>query len=487
MSRRPTRGLTPDGTAKVQTETIEAGIDLQAPPPPGKLHRFRDLRLKYDRPVPRYTSYPTAPHFHDGVDATVYADWLSRLAPGTSLSLYLHVPFCDSLCWFCGCHTKITRRYAPLAVYVAALLREIRLVAAHLPGRCLVSHIHWGGGSPTMLAPADMSRIERALRAAFAIAPGAEVAVEIDPRGLADAVIDAMAEIGVNRVSLGVQDIHPEVQKAINRDQPFTVTKDCVRRLRAAGLAALNCDLMYGLPHQDTQRVLETVEAVASLDPDRIALFGYAHVPHMKRHQRLIPEDALPGGEARLEQSLAAAERLEALGYRRIGLDHFAQPRDPLARAAASGALRRNFQGYTTDLNDALLGLGASAIGKLPQGYVQNAVPIGSYRRMIDQGRLAVVRGTAFAGEDRLRAAIIERIMCDMAVDLDRVAAEFGAAFTPSEAERSRLAELAADGVIEIAGPCLRVTRAGRPFVRQVAATFDSYLHRGEARHSRAI
>jgi oxygen-independent coproporphyrinogen-3 oxidase len=471
----------------MQVETAELAVGAGSALPRADLNQLHKLRLKYDRPVPRYTSYPTAPQFHDGVEGAVYGEWLGRLAPSTPLSLYLHIPFCDSLCWFCGCHTRVTRRYTPLAAYVVTLLREIELVAARLPGRSPVTHIHWGGGSPTMLAPADMRRIARALRAAFAVAPDAEFAVEIDPRGLADRVIDAMSEIGVNRVSLGVQDIHPEVQTAINRDQPFAVTQDCVRRLRAAGLAAFNCDLMYGLPHQDTARVLETVDAVASLVPDRIALFGYAHVPHMKPHQRLIPEDALPGGEARLEQSQAAAERLQTLGYRRIGLDHFARPSDPLARAAASGALHRNFQGYTTDPSDALLGFGASAIGKLPQGYVQNAVPIAGYRRRIDEGLLAAVRGVAFDGEDRLRAAIIERIMCDLEVDLERVSADLGTAFTPRARERATLAELADDGVIELAGPRLRVTGAGRPFVRQVAAAFDSYLHQGAARRSRAI
>jgi len=471
----------------VQEESLETGTNSMPPQGPAGSERLHALRLKYDRPVPRYTSYPTAPHFHDGVDAAVYADWLGRLTPGAALSLYLHIPFCDSLCWFCGCHTKVIRRYVPLAAYVESLLREIELVARCLPGRFAARHIHWGGGSPTMLDPADMRRVTAALQAAFTVAPDAEFAVEIDPRGLGDGVIEAMSEIGVNRVSLGVQDIHPEVQTAINRDQPLEVTQDCVQRLRAAGLTALNCDLIYGLPHQDTARVLETVDAVASLDPDRIALFGYAHVPHMKRHQRLIPEDALPDGDARLEQSQAAAERLLALGYRRIGLDHFAHPRDPLARAAATGRLHRNFQGYTTDQSEALLGFGASAIGKLPQGYVQNDVPIASYRRTVDQGHLAAVRGVPFAGEDRLRAAIIERIMCDLEVDLVQVSAEFDTTFAPGEAERATLAELADDGVIEMSGRRLRVTGTGRPFVRQVAAVFDSYLHRGAARHSRAI
>jgi len=483
----------------VRDEPGQPATEVGSPRPSADAARLQALRVKYDRPVPRYTSYPTAPHFHASVDAAVYADWLGRLTPDGSLSLYLHIPFCDSLCWFCGCHTKVVRRYAPLAAYVESLLGEIALVAARLPARARVRHIHWGGGSPTMLDPADMKRLAAALRSAFEIAPDAEFAnefttefttefaVEIDPRGIADGVIDALAEIGVNRVSLGVQDIHPEVQAAINRHQPLETTADCVRRLRAAGLTAVNCDLMYGLPHQDTARVLATVDAVAGLDPDRIALFGYAHVPQMKRHQRLIPDDALPDGAARLAQSQAAAERLCRLGYRRIGLDHFARPSDPLAQAAAAGKLHRNFQGYTTDRSDILLGFGASAIGKLPRGYVQNEVSIASYRRTVDQGRLATVRGVALDGEDRLRAAIIQRIMCDMAVDLSRVASDFDAAFTPGAAERAALAELAADGVIEMAGPRLRVTAPGRPYVRQVAAVFDSYLRRGAARHSRAI
>ena len=463
---------------QVETAELDGG--------PGD-ERLRDLRCKYDRPVPRYTSYPTAPHFHDGIGPDAYGDWLSRLAPETPLSLYLHIPYCDSLCWFCGCHTKVTRRYAPLAAYAKTLLREIELVAARLPGRSPVRHIHWGGGSPTLLAPADMRRVASALRAVFEVPSKAEFAVEVDPRGLADNSIEALVEIGVNRVSLGVQDIHPQVQRAINRDQPFAVTQDCLRRLRAAGLDAVNCDLMYGLPHQDTARVLATAEAVASLEPDRIALFGYAHVPHMKRHQRLIPEDALPGGATRLAQSRAAADRLRTLGYRPVGLDHFARPDDPLAHAAAAGRLHRNFQGYTNDPCEALLGFGASAIGKLPQGFVQNAVPIGQYRRAIGDGRLATARGVAFAGEDRLRAAVIERIMCDLEVDLDRVSAAFGTAFAPDDRECARLAELAEDGLIDTTGPHLTVTETGRPFVRQVAAVFDRYLRGSTARHARAI
>ena len=266
------------------------------------------LLAKYERPVPRYTSYPTAPQFHDGVGAATYGGWLEALDTGAALSLYLHIPFCDSLCWFCGCHTKIVRRTAPVEAYVETLLGEIDLVTERLGGGQRVTHLHRGGGSPTLLSPDDMRRIGARLRNRFRIDEAAEFAVEIDPRGLDDATVEAMAEIGVNRVSIGVQDVHPQVQAAVNRIQPCETTRNCVERLRAAGLGAINCDLMYGLPYQDTSRVVASVEAVLGLDPDRLALFGYAHVPHMKRHQRLIPEQA--------RAALAADGLVEVSGHR---------------------------------------------------------------------------------------------------------------------------------------------------------------------------
>jgi oxygen-independent coproporphyrinogen-3 oxidase len=445
------------------------------------------LLAEYDRPVPRYTSYPTAPQFHEGVGAEAYGDWLERLDPGASLSLYLHVPFCDSLCWFCGCHTKIVRRYEPVADYVEALLAEIDLVAERLSGRPRVRHIHWGGGSPTMLAPDDLRRLVARLQHHFRIDPAAEHAIEIDPRELGDETIAALAEIGVNRVSIGGQDMDFRVQAAINRVQPYDVTRKCVARLREAGLGAVNCDLMYGLPHQTTARVVASVEAVLKLDPDRLALFGYAHLPRMKRHQRLIPEAALPGGAARLRQSQAADLRLRAAGYRRIGLDHFAHPRDPLARAAEAGVLHRNFQGYTTDPADALLAFGASAIGKLPQGFVQNLVPIKAYRTAVGDGRLASARGLAFEGDDRLRAEVIERLMCDLEVDLAAVAAQFDAPADTFAPELTALAPLAADGLVKLSGYHVTVTETGRPYMRHAAAAFDRYLDRSAARHARAV
>ena len=443
------------------------------------------LLEKYDGMVPRYTSYPTAPHFGEAVGTAEYRDWLAASAPEAPLSLYLHVPYCDSLCWFCGCHTKIVRRYRPVATYVASLKREIALVAKALGGRRPVGHLHFGGGSPTILAPEDVAGLGDALRANFQMLDDAEIAVEIDPREVTRETVGAWAAIGTNRASLGVQDFDLRVQEAINRRQSFEETKQVVDWLRGAGVGGLNIDLMYGLPHQGFSEALRTTDRVIELAPDRIALFGYAHVPWMKRHQRLIPEEALPGRQARFDQSQAMAARLVEAGYLRIGLDHFARPEDPLAVAQAEGRLQRNFQGYTADPCAVLVGLGASAIGALPQGFVQNEASIKGYMAAVDGGRLATVRGLGLDGDDRLRGRVIERLMCDLGVDFAAVrAGDEALSFGP---ERDVLAEMAADGLVTLDDDRLRVTETGRPLLRNVCAVFDRYLAAGRARHSRAV
>ncbi|NNG04476.1 MAG: oxygen-independent coproporphyrinogen III oxidase [Inquilinus sp.] len=448
-----------------------------------------DSRLleKYDRLVPRYTSYPTAPHFDGSVGADSYAAWLSDLPDGMPLSVYVHIPFCDTLCWFCGCHTKLVNRYEPVTAYLRLLEREIGLVRDRIGIGHAVRHMHWGGGSPTILHPNDILRLGGALAAALPMASDAEFAVEIDPRELPPAAIDALAEIGVNRASIGVQDIDETVQRAVNRVQPMAMTVAAAVGLRRAGIRAINLDLMYGLPHQTIDRVRATADFAIDLEPDRIALFGYAHVPEMKRHQRLIDAAALPDGTARLAQAEAVAERLVAAGYVPIGLDHFARPDDPLARAAAAGRLRRNFQGYTTDDSAALIGLGASAIGRLPQGYVQNAVPLHAYRDAMKAGRLATVRGRPIGAEDRLRGAVIERLMCNLRVDPARLCAEHGADPDTFAPEMAVLEDFVRDGVLDRTGGAITVREEARPLVRCVAAVFDGYLRQGETRHSRAV
>ena len=439
-----------------------------------------ELLAKYDRPVPRYTSYPTAPHFHAEIGRQDYRDWLAELPPGARLSLYLHVPFCQDLCWYCGCHTTVARRYQPVAKYRDLLLRELDLVGAALGCRRPVGHIHFGGGTPTMLAPDDLCLLGERLRARFQLLGAAEFAVEIDPRRLTRETVDALAAIGVNRASLGVQDVNPEVQLAINRWQPFAIVERAVDGLRTAGIGCINFDLMYGLPQQTAARVQASVDAALALRPARVALFGYAHVPWMKRHQRLIDEAALPGAAERAAQFEVAAARLEEAGYVAIGLDHFALPEDSLAVARKQGRLHRNFQGYTTDDAGALLGFGASAIGSLPQGYVQNAVPIPEYRDAIRGGRLATARGIRVSAHDRLRRAIIERLMCDFAVDLNGQTARLAPELEALEPFRT-------DGLLTIDDGLIRVEPAGRPLIRTICAVFDAHLQRGLARHSRAV
>jgi len=442
---------------------------------------------RYGVNVPRYTSYPTAPHFHEGVQETIYRDWLGALDPVAPLSLYFHVPFCAEMCSFCGRHTKVVRCYEPVARYLEVLQTEVDLVAAALPGRFGAAFVHWGGGSPTMLRGDDWRRIHDHLRGAFELATGAEMAVELDPRTATQDCIQALAAAGVNRVSLGVQDFNEKVQVAIRRVQPFDMTARVVDWLRLAGIAAINLDLMYGLPHQTVDMLLSSIDQAVSLKPTRIALFGYAHVPWMKSHQKLIDEAALPDAMARFAQSEAAAQALEATGYHRIGLDHFANADDTLVAAQNTGRLRRNFQGYTNDAASALLGFGTSAIGALPQGYVQNDPDMRPYVKAVEAGQLPIRRGVALTADDRLRRDVIERLMCDMAVDLDVVLSRHDMPQETLDEDLAGLEPLVTDGIVRVTGRHVQVTAEGRPFARVAAATFDAYLASKRGRHAIAV
>ncbi len=445
------------------------------------------LLSAYGRPVPRYTSYPTAPHFHAGIDADMAASWLSDVPADMPASIYLHVPYCSKLCWYCGCNTKIVARYEPVAKFAALLRREATLIAGWLSRRQRVTHIHWGGGTPNILSPVDFCVLTAELRSRFLVASDAEIAVEVDPRTLSIDMIAAFGAAGVTRASLGVQDFDETVQRAVNRVQSFATVKQAVLGLRGGGVRSINLDLMYGLPHQTRDTIVRTIDQAVSLEPERIALFGYAHVPWMKKHQRLIDEATLPDERARWDLAALAVERLQAAGYEWIGLDHFARPDDPLTRAARSGGLRRNFQGYTTDATEVLLGLGPSAISTLPQGYLQNATEPRAWADSIRAGRLATVKGIAINADDRLRRAVIERLMCDLAVDLDRVARDYGTTANAFTQEKAALAPFVRDGLVEVEGDRVRLTERGRPLMRSVAAVFDRHLAASAARHSRAV
>ncbi len=440
-----------------------------------------------DRKIPRYTSYPTAVQFKPDVNAARYDAWLAELPADQPLSIYLHVPFCAELCLYCGCHTTVARRYGPVAAYVDLLEREIALVARRLGKRHRAVHVHWGGGTPTMLSPADFERVMDALRGIVAFPADCEMAIEIDPRTLKRELVPVMAHAGITRASLGVQDFEERVQRAVARIQSYEQTARVADWLREAGIDNLNLDLMYGLPYQTTESVAATVRRALKLEPDRVALFGYAHVPWMKRHQSLLPEHALPGTLDRLAQCRAAADTLLEAGYQPIGLDHFARHDDLLVRRQREKRLHRNFQGYTTDEATALIGFGTSAIGSLPQGYVQNASNTVAYRDAILSGRLATARGVALTDDDRLRREIIERLMCDLKVDLAEVAATRARRVDEFATELANLAPLAEHGLVHRSGTTITVPEHARPFVRSVCTVFDAYMGCGETRYSRAV
>ena len=445
------------------------------------------LLAKYSGAVPRYTSYPTAPHFHEDVDCDKYAQWLKAITGNERISLYIHIPYCDRLCWFCACHTKHTLKYEPITIYLEALKKEIAAVGALVSRDAAVTAVHFGGGSPTMVRPDDLIALMDALRSAFRFADDVEISVEMDPNDLDEPRYDALAAIGMTRASLGVQDFHPEVQKAINRIQTFEHTKSVVDAVRARGVHSVNCDILYGLPHQTQATVAETVRDILSLAPDRIALFGYAHVPWMKKHQTMIKEEVLPGLEERFAQMSLAASLLVDAGYEPVGIDHFALPEDRMAIAAREGRLRRNFQGYTDDAAEALIGLGASSIGQFPQGYVQNMPATGEYQRMAEAGGLAAVRGVEVSDDDRLRRRVIEEIMCRFTFSFAELTAEFGNAVDVIVAEARAFAQSNQDGICLIEGDRFVITEAGRPFARTIAAVFDGYLSSGKGRHSIAV
>lgn len=431
--------------------------------------------------VPRYTSYPTAPNFSSAIGPERYAVWLSALPAVSTLSLYLHVPFCAELCLYCGCNTRAVRRREPVERYLRSLLAEIDLAASHLGSR-RVTHLHWGGGTPSMLGDSGFQTVMERLARRFDLSVVREHAIEIDPRHANASLAAALARIGVNRASFGVQDFSADVQREIGRIQSFDVVSRSIAAFRDAGIDGINIDLMYGLPRQTAALVARNADLAASLQPGRIALFGYAHVPWMKKNQRLIDAGLLPGHQERLSQARVAANVLSGHGYRAIGFDHFADPRDELAIAAQRGTLRRNFQGYTADQADALIGFGASAISRTPDGYAQNAPDIAGYARAIAAGQLPIVKGVELTADDKLRARIIERLLCDFAVDLDALA--------PSQRfddEISALAPFVDVGFVNIEGGRVVVLEPGRSFARLVAATFDAYLPTGRTRHSAAV
>lgn len=438
----------------------------------------------FDARVPRYTSYPTAPVFSGSVGATFQAKALHALDPHEPVSIYLHIPFCERLCWFCACRTQGTQTLNPVESYIGTLERELELLAATLPAGLRMGRLHWGGGTPTILPPALIRRLARAVKSVIPPTVDCEFSVEIDPTMVDRAKIDALAAEGMKRASIGIQDFDPVVQAAIGRAQPFEVTQACIADLRAAGITSLNADLVYGLPHQTKTRLSDTINKVLDLEPDRIALFGYAHVPWVAKRQKLIDEATLPDDMARFQLAELAAGRFGRAGFAAIGIDHFARTGDELATAARQGRLRRNFQGYTADSCPTLIGLGASSISRLPDGYVQNAAATPAYVQRIESGQLAGSRGHVMTADDLLRARAIEMLMCDFDLDLDALRVQFGAAAGTLATTVAMIAVHYGDLVAARDGG-LTILPEGRALTRIIASAFDMHIPEG-VRYSRA-
>jgi len=425
--------------------------------------------------VPRYTSYPPATGFGEVNGESLWADWMRALPATPKVSLYLHIPFCKTMCWYCGCNTTIPNKSERIERYLDALKDEVRHRAASLPADAQIHHIHFGGGSPDMLSPDQFSDLMQEIRDAFPLATDAEIAAELDPRGATRALATRLGELSFNRASLGVQDLSDEVQKLIHRIQPLSVVRQAVQNLREAGITAINTDIMYGLPAQTVDRVEMTAHAVAELSPDRIAVFGYAHVPWFKKHQKAIPEDRLPGAQERFEQMLAASSVLESHGYQPVGFDHFAKPGDSMAIRTREGRLCRNFQGYTDDDYDVLMGLGASSISEAPGGYLQNQPDPARYAESRETGLTSYVRGLQRGSEERRIAARIERLMCDFELPLE------------PGFDHESVADMQADGLVIVERDRLVIPRHARPYVRNLAARIDPNFIVRDQQHSRAI
>lgn len=444
-------------------------------------------RSHAERNLPRYTSYPTAVAFETAAGEAEARAWLGATRADQAISAYVHVPFCKRLCWYCGCHTSVFHEYDRVRAFFQTLMLEVDLWADAIGPHAGAAHLHFGGGSPNALSPDDFRTLVRHMADRFALRSGAEVAAELDPGMLSEGFIDACGEAGVTRVSLGVQTFDPDVQARVNRIQPFDMVAAANDRLRRSGVGAINFDLMYGLPGQTPENVATSTEAAVTLRPDRVAVFGYAHVPWMKKHQVMIKEADLADGDGRWAQAEAADEALRAAGYVRIGLDHYALPDDPLAVAAGAGRLRRNFQGYTDDPAPVLVPIGPSSIGRFAEGFVQNAGATDVWGREVEAGRLPVARRLAVDAEDELRAAVIERLMCDLTVDVAAICRAHGFADATLDSAIVAAGRLEADGLCRVEARRVTIPAGAHRVMRVVAACFDARLPAAASRHARAV
>lgn len=435
--------------------------------------------------APRYTSYPSAHHFSSQVNKDQHSQWLGAIGNKTSISVYVHIPFCRELCWFCGCHTKMTKRYEPISKYVQLLLKEIELLKQHVGSSGKLVNIHFGGGSPSLLEPDDLLAILHAISSVFEFTPPGELAIELDPRTTTLENIALYASLGFNRVSIGIQDFDPAVQQAINRIQPYPMVASIMQQIGKAGIKNINCDLIYGLPQQTLERFRTTLEKTIALNPSRIALFSYAHMPQVKKHQRMIDAEQLPSEPEKLALYALASEMLSTSGYVPIGIDHFAKPDDSLAIAMGKHSLKRNFQGYVTDATDVLIGLGSSAISQFPEGYVQNSADAVDYKNKIENNQLPSARGWNFKGDDLVRKRVIDELMCFMSADLAKIRRVFHLDehyFTP---DLDLLRQEQCHKIVALDKDRVRITTPYRMAARVVASVFDQYRGLAAGRYSK--
>jgi oxygen-independent coproporphyrinogen III oxidase len=435
---------------------------------------------RFDRPGPRYTSYPTAVEFTEAVGEAEYRERLAlaNAQADAPISLYAHLPFCEHRCLFCGCHVVITPHMPVAEKYLEYLKREVDLLAARLPDRRSVVQMHWGGGTPTYYAPAQLRDLFGHVRQYFDFVDGAEIALEVDPRVTSREHLETLAELGFNRLSMGVQDLTPEVQAAITRNQTYDQTADLVRHAREVGFTeGINIDLIYGLPRQEREAFGRNLEQIIGLRPDRVAMYSFAYVPWIRGHQKKLDQATLPSAEVKLELYMMAMERFLDAGYQPIGMDHFALPDDELSVAANEGRLYRNFMGYTVMPASDMVGIGISGIGEVQHGFFQNEKKLSTYYEALDEGRLPVSRGYLLDDDDRIRQYVIQQIMCNFRIRKDDVRERFGVHFDHYlAASLARLDDVRDAGFVELDDDGLRVTPPGRVFVRNVCMAFDRYL-----------
>ncbi len=452
-----------------------------------------DLLKKYDVPGPRYTSYPPAPHFHEQFTSEDYLNEIVKTNYGEALrdlSLYFHIPYCDTLCYFCGCNMIVTRNHDRMREYIKYLKNEIDLLRQYLNPDRKVAQLHWGGGTPTSLSPEEINSLISYINNSFEFRDNAEVGCEIDPRGLTKEHLMALREGGFNRISMGVQDFNEKVQKYVNRIQPEEMTRQVVEWVRELGFQSINLDLMYGLPFQTIETFEETLDKVLKLSPDRIAVFNYAHVPWMKKHQALIHPEDLPSPQEKLNILKLTIEKLTSNGYVFIGMDHFAKPDDELAIALKEKKLYRNFQGYSTNAGCDLYAFGITSISQLENVYAQNVKTEKEYFHSLDNERLPIFRGYRLNDDDQIRRTVIMRLMCDFELNFNEIENKYNIDFRNYfHKSLENLKEMSSDGLVEILPDKIKVTEMGRLLIRNIAMKFDGFIERkqDEMKYSRTI